>query len=137
MARNTTTAFTLIETLFAIFILTVGIVAVISAFPLGIRLTQAAQVDTIATQLAQDKIEEVISQSYSETAVGTVEAKHALASPFSQYSRETVVTYYDPTTHSTTNTDLGMKQVRVTVSWKLYFEASEKKIDVYTLIAER
>ena len=84
---NMKNAFTLIETIIAIFILAVGITAVLTMFPLGIQIVNSSKMATIATHLAQEKIEEIISTPYGEISD---ESEPTLASPFNAYSRENI-----------------------------------------------
>lgn len=131
------TGFTLIELSLAIFILTIGIVGIVSMFPLGIRIGKTSEISTIAAQLSQAKIEEIVSKSYTDIPTGIIEPKTELPSPFNGYFRETEVNYYDPVNTITTDTDLGIKKIRVTVSWELNLGVSNKSIDIFTLITNR
>jgi len=58
--------FTLIELLVAIFILTVGISAVLAMFPLGLQVVKSSKMTAIGAQLGQEKIEEIISKPYAD-----------------------------------------------------------------------
>jgi len=79
--------FTLIELLVAIFVLTVGIVAVLQAFPLGTYIQKSSQMTTVAIQLSQAKLEELISKSYDDPLlfVGTTTESYGTVSGFSSY----------------------------------------------------
>lgn len=129
--------FTLIELLVAIFMLTTGIIAVLYMFPLGTRIGKSAEMITVATQLGQAKMEEIISTSYADILVGTMEPKQALPPPFSAYSRETEVNYYDPVNSTTTGSDSGIKMIKVTVSWEFLLGAYTPSIDIVSLISKR
>ena len=63
--------FTLVELLVAIFVLTVGIAGVLAIFPIGTKIEKTNQMSAIATQLAQEKMEDIISASYNELNVAT------------------------------------------------------------------
>jgi len=129
-------SFTLIEVLIAIFILTVGILAVFAIFPLGIQIASSSKMATVATYLAQEKIEEVISKSYDEISDATFPDELSLPSPFSAYKRETEVTCFDPNGSSPPNCsdgDTGIKRIEVTVSWG----TATKEIELVTLISQR
>ena len=133
--------FTLIEALISIFILTAGIIAVLQAFPLGTKILGSSKRATIASQLGQAKIEELISQSYSEISFGIIEAKHVLDSPFSSYQRKTEIVCVDPDSDFSEvincDPDPGMKKIEVTVFWKTFFGFSEKNNQIISLITKK
>lgn len=135
--------FTLIETVVTIFVLLFAIIAILQMFPLGIRVGQSAQMATIASELCQAKIEEIISNSYAEISVGTIEPKHQLDSPFEKYSRQTTVACVNSNLQPVAcNYDLDgnpnpLKKIEVTVFWKVVFGASEKSINIISLIAKK
>jgi prepilin-type N-terminal cleavage/methylation domain-containing protein len=129
--------FTLIEIMVAIFILTLGVLAVLAMFPYGLRIMNASNMSTKAVELAQGKIEEVISISYQSINISdTIE--NSLPSPFEAFKRETIITYVDPSSGlSQTDSDKGVKKIRVIVFWKSGLVLSQKNIEVSTLISQR
>ena len=133
--------FTLIEALISIFILTVGIIAVLQAFPLGTKILGSSKMTTIASQLGQAKIEELISQSYGEISFGIIETKHVLDSPFSSYQRKTEIICVDPDLDFSEvincDPDPGIKKIEVTVFWKTFFGFSEKNNQIISLITKK
>lgn len=133
---NKKEGFTIIELLVAIFVLVVGIAGVLNAFPLGIQVAKSSQMATVATQLSQAKMEEIISKSFAEISS---EPKQPLASPFSAYSGEVEAACYDPNgdTFLPNCPDTGIKKIKVTVSWKSPLGASTKKVELFDLIAKR
>ncbi len=138
MKSNRSTGFTIIELLIAIFVLSVGIVATLQAFPLGVHLQKSAQMASVAGYLGQAKMEETISQSYSEIAIGTVEEAYDSISSFPLYKRKTEISYFDPNNPSTPPAeDLGIKKIEVTVFWRSSLGISEKELKVATLISKR
>ena len=137
LRAKSSAGFTIIELLTAIFILVIGIVGVISVFPLGARVGKYSEMNTVAAQLGQAKMEEITSQSYSEIPVGIIEPKHSLDPPFSIYSRETEVNWYDPVNQTISTTDLGIKKIKVTVTWVLSLGVSQQKVELNTLITKR
>lgn len=131
------TGFTIIETLVAIFILTVGIVGVLTAFPLGIQVQNSAKMATVADQLAQGEIEEVVSKSYAEISIGTT-PKTAFDPPFNSYQKEIKVSYVDPHNNlQETSIDSGIKKIEITVSWKPSLAGAANSLKVASLITER
>lgn len=140
--------FTIIELLVAIFILVVGIVGVLNAFPLGVQVARSAKMATVATYLAQEKIEEIISKSYDsilcygETLPPCEESKArvsaSFSSPFYHYWRKTRIDYVDPADGlSTTTNNTGIKKIKVTVYWKSPLKVIEDSIKITTLISEK
>jgi len=115
----------------AVFILSVGITAVLAMFPLGIQIVKSSEMATIGTQLAQEKIEEVISKPYASISE---EPEETLDPPFSAYSRETEVTCFDPNGELSPNCpDTGIKKIKVIVSWGIL----SKKIELFALVVEK
>ena len=125
--------FTLIEVVVAIFILSVGISAILVIFPSGLRIVRSSKMATVASHLAQEKIEEIISQPYADISS---EAKQTLSSPFDAYSRKTEITCFDPNgigLGPDCPDDTGIKEIKVTVSWGI----AGKKMELTTLIGQR
>ncbi len=132
--------FTLIEVLVAIFVLTVGIVAVLQAFPLGTYIQKSSQMTTVAIQLSQAKLEELISKSYDDSLlfVGTTTESYGTVSGFSSYKRTTRINYYDPNSPSQIPVaDLGIKKIEITVFWKSPLGVAEKEAKIATLFSQK
>lgn len=128
---------TLIELFIAIFILIVGVFAVLTIFPFGIKVMKSSEMSTKAVELAQEKIEETISQSYSDMALGTVN-EPSLPSPFNSFRREKKVNYVDPLNGMVESaTDKGIKKIEVTVYWPSIFKISQDNIKISTLVSQR
>ena len=131
------TGFTLIEVIIAIFILIVGIMAAFQLFPLGIQVEKSAQMTTVASQLGQGEIEEIISKSYDEISIGTTE-KNPFESPYDSYQREIRIVYVDPNNNlEETASESGIKKIEITIFWKPPLGVSEKSLKIASLIAER
>jgi len=132
--------FTLLEAIIAIFIITIGIVAVLQMFPLSIQQQTSAKMATVAGQLAQEKMEEFISKSYTDISS---EATTTLSSPFEAYSRAVRVTCVNPNlqevpcNYNPTNDPNPLKKVEVTVYWKSPLGVAEKNLKIATLISKR
>jgi len=130
--------FTLIELLIAIFVLVVGIIAVLQAFPLGMHLEKSAQMMTIAIQLGQEKLEETISKSYSEVSIGVFEETYGFYPNFSSFKRKTEINYFDPNNPGTPPVaDSEIKKIEVTVFWHSPLGITEKQIKLATLFTKR
>ena len=126
--------FTLIEAIIAIFVITVGIVAVLQLFPVSLQQRKMAEMTTIASQLGQEKMEEIISKSYSDISSETTTG---LTSPFQAYSRKVEVTYFDPNTNLATSSDTGIKKIEVIIYWKSPLGVTEKNFKIATLTSKR
>jgi len=130
-------SFTLIELLVAVFIFSLGILGILTMFPLGAKIVRSSQRAAVATQLNQAKFENIISQSYQSIAVGNT-LESPLPSPFSSFRRETTITYIDPGTGLTeVSTDKGIKKIEITVYWKSMFGVGEESIKIISLISQR
>lgn len=130
--------FTLIESLVAVFILSVGIVAVLQAFPIGIYIQKTSQLSTIALVLSQEKMEETISLSYGNILTGTIEEDYGSNSDFPSFRRLTGISYFDPDNPDIIpEIDLGIKKIEITVFWKSHLGVLEKEVKIATLITKR
>ena len=129
--------FTLVELIIAIFILIVGIVAVFQSVPLGFKVGKSAQMTTVAAQLGQGEIEEIISKSYNEISIGTI-GKIPFDHPYDFYQREIRTSYVDPNNNlQETGSDLGIKKIEITIFWKSPLGVSEKSFKIASLITKR
>ncbi len=140
MKLKTKRGFTLIEVLAAVFVLAVGIVAVLQAFPLGTHIQKSSQMTTVAIQLSQARLEEIISKSYDDPLlfVGTTTESYGTVSGFSSYKRTTRINYYDPNNPSQIPiADLGIKKIEITVFWKSPLGVSEKEAKIATLFSQK
>ena len=105
--RNAERGFTLIEILFALTFLGIGLIAVSAMFPLSARHTTDARSRTRAISLAQAKAEELANM----TSAQLVAEKGTWKDAISLYTRSWTVTDSLPVP--------GSKQVQVTVSWNI------------------
>jgi len=137
ISRQSVKSFTLIELLIAIFILTVGIVGILYMFPMGTRIGKFAQMASVATQLGQAKMEEIISKSYDDIS-SSIEAYGEIPD-FEAYKRVTIVSCFDSNGSGLTPDcpDTGIKKIEVNVSWKSPLGVTEKNINLTSLIAQR
>jgi len=115
--------FTLIETLLAIFVLVVGIVGVVMMISLGLQTGTKAKMKNCASKLAQEKIEEVISESYEQATSSSED--------YGEISN--FVNYYDIQSSVISDTDLGAKVIKVSVFWKAPPAFSEKSVIMESL----
>lgn len=127
---------TLIEVLIAVFVLAVGIVAVLIMFPSGIKAEKSAQIVSVAVGLAQAKIEEMVSLPYSD--ISSLTEDYGAIPEFDFFRRTTEVFCYDPNGDDLPPDcpESGMKKVEVSVFWESGFGV-EKSIKLSTLISKR
>ena len=125
--------FTLIESLFAILILALGITAVLGVFSSSLNIENFNKMKTQAALLAQEKIEEADAHPYKDLAVGTT-TENSLESPFVKFSRTTIISYVDSNLQTTTS-DSGLKEIKVIVSWPSSIWAKESKVELASLVA--
>jgi len=137
MKKHKKNGFTLIELLIAIFILTVGILGIMAIFPMASRIEKSNQIITVATQLAQGKAEEILYKPYNEITVGTTTENYGSISNFNSFKRIAKVNYYDPENSTIASSDLGIKQIEITVYWESPLGNSERSTAVISLVSKR
>ena len=127
--------FSLIETLVALTILTVATSYVIGVFPKGLNSSLSALEETTAVNLAQAKVEEVISTPYDEISTGVIMegSLSSIGADFSRYKRITTVSYVDSDLNPSIS-DLGLKKIKVDVVWLDGLKKSFATTTIYTLI---
>jgi len=128
-------SFTLIETMIAIFVLIIGILAVIHIFPLSLGITNFSKMKSVSLELCQEKIEEIISLSYQDVLTGTVNEEN-LSPPFEKYSRITEIIYLDSNLEQTEN-DFGFKKITVTVNFQMPFKILKKEAKLIEIISQK
>ncbi len=123
--------FTVIEAVFALIILLIGVVSVIELYPLGVELTSDSRSITQATQLATAQLESLQNLDYQDLPTGTYETKQRLSSDENSYLytffRETTISYIDSDLEET-ETDTGFKKISTTVYWLSPLLKNEKSI---------
>lgn len=121
-------------------IVTGSFIAILQAFPTGLSLNKRSEMASVASYLAQEKIEEIWAQGYENTATGTVEAKHRLAEDSDDYmynfQRETTVEYVDGSL-SQTASDQGIKKISTNIYYTDPLDKKEKSYNITTLISQR
>ena len=131
--------FSLIEIIIALSILAISFFSLIEVFPKGISMNASSRSKTVASYLAQDKIERLFAQGYDNVATGTIEAKHKLStepgSYLSNYKRRTHVDYIDGNLTATSG-DSGMKRISTTVYYTGGVDKKEKSFRVNTIISK-
>ncbi|PIT90710.1 MAG: hypothetical protein COU22_00720 [Candidatus Komeilibacteria bacterium CG10_big_fil_rev_8_21_14_0_10_41_13] len=136
MRKKNNQGMTIIEILLAFAIILVGVFSVITIFPYSLSASKNSVNKTIAINLAQARMEEMISSSYNTLTAGqTVEnSLDSIHQDFTAFSRETNVTYVDEDLADSV-TDLGLKKINVNVYWYDLLDKSTSTVSLYTLIA--
>lgn len=129
--------FTLAEVLVATFLVTVGLLAIMTGFQVAIASVDAGTRESTAVFLAEQRLDELRSTaitSYTALVTGTTTENYGSIAGAQQYRRVTTITN-DPA--STTNTTL----LRVVVSYRPIAVAGgsggERSIVLATLVARR
>jgi type II secretory pathway pseudopilin PulG len=130
----------LIEIMVAFSILVVAFTGLVQSFPFGLSINKAAENATIASYLAQGKIEELISLGYDNINVGVLEAKQRLsdnpADYLYGYQRQTEVNYVDSNLVDSLD-DIGLKKISITIYYTNSISKIEKDYEIATLIVKR
>lgn len=129
----------MIEIIVALSILAIAFFGLIKVFPKGISMNASSKDQTVASYLAQDKIERLFAKGYDSVATGTIETKHKLSndpdSYLSNYERRTHVDYIDDNLTATSG-DSGMKRISTIVYYTGGVDKKEKSFQVNTIISK-
>lgn len=132
--------FSLIEIVIAIFVLSIGILGLATAFPAGSRIQNGLEFQSIANHLAQEELEELLSATYIDLPVGTIENEAILGSlqesPFYLFKRTTEVSLVD-SNMLPSQTDVGLKKITIVVEWDLPAEGAGQSTTLSTIISQR
>lgn len=130
----------MIEVMVAFSLVTGAFISILQVFPTGLSLNKRSEMASVASYLAQEKIEELWSYGYEDTATGTVESRHRLADDpgdyLYQFQRETAVSYVDSALSATTS-DNGIKRISTTIYYIDALDKKEKSYNITTLISQR
>lgn len=128
----------LLEVVVALAIVLIIVISVAGLLPRALEVSRKAAMHTSAANLAQAKIEDMLSRDYDDIPAGTVEARAPVASspdPLSIYEREVTADYVDTDTLAVVGIDEGLKQVTVTVFYPT--SRGESSVVLNTLISDR
>jgi len=101
--------FTLVEVLIAVMVLGISFLAMYQMQAMAVRGNETGNQVTIATMLAQDKMEEIVNTNYDDVLTINFPAEnYGMIPNFPQFRREVTVTLNG-----------RMKTVRVSVLWKV------------------
>jgi len=115
----------------AIFILAAGIVGVLGMFSLGVKAQVGAKMSQVALGLARAKLEELISLPYPE--IESISEDYGQIPGFEFYQRQVDVSHWDPANCTTSQTDSGIKMIKVAVFW----DQNRKNSEVVTLFSKK
>ena len=118
--------------------MSITIFVIISIFPYGLRERNRAEINTITTNLAQAKIEQLLSQTYSQISVGTT-TEPTLAiidNDFADYNRITSVNYVNEDL-APASSETGLKRIKVLISWYDPQRNTTTTLSLFTLKAKQ
>lgn len=123
--------------------ISLSIAAILAIFPAGIKINSSSQMESIAIQLAQARIEEKISKSYYENPTGTIVENYGTIEGFGGHKIETAISFVyidqngniDPDQASQSDTDI--KKIKISVFWRSSWGGAEKKIETSTLMSKQ
>lgn len=133
----------LIELMIAIFILLVGILGVLTMFPIGSGQGKSAEMETIAIQLGQAKIEEIVAKSYTEILAENITEGYTTISGFPSYKRVTSINYVYVDNNKvlypdqSAASDTGIKKIEITVFWNPPLTRGERNIKIVNLVTKK
>lgn len=129
----------LIELIVAFSIIAIAFISLTQAFPFGLSVSKEAENKTIASYLAQSKIEELYSVGYSNISTGIIENTDHLSDNSSSYlysyKRMATVSYVDESMAESVS-DKGIKKISITVTYPSGGIGAEKTFIISTLISE-
>lgn len=128
---------TLIEVIIAIFVLSIGFISVLQLYPLGIKTSRTSYHQSVASAIAQGKIEEIFSKNYDEIVdIPPQKVNTNPNSPFYLYTWQANVSFVDPSNNlQEIQTDKGIKRIEIVISWN---EANkQKRYIINTLYTKR
>jgi type II secretion system protein I len=115
--------FTLVEVLIAVMVLAIAFLAMYQMQAMAVRGNETANQVTIATMLAQDKMEQIRNANYDDvTNLNFPAENYGMVPKFRQFRREVAVTENG-----------RVKTVRVTVLWKV---VRTYRVSVDTLLTQ-
>lgn len=138
MSRYNNQGITLVEAVVSIAIILTVILAVSRIFPLALAISRHAEHETIASNLAQAKVEEIFANGYGNLAVGEIEPKHRLSNdplnPFYNYWRRTQAYHVNSSNLSQSASETGLKLASTTVYWQSPVFRQEKSLNLAIMI---
>lgn len=138
--KSNQSGFTLVEATIALAILVVGILASLTVFPFGLRIAKDAELQTVATTLAQGEMESLLAQPYDNLSTGNTRVQFSAdpQSPFYLFEKETDIRYVDQNLQVLNPNDPGfvdpnLKRVSISIYWISSFNPSKKSVNLISL----
>ena len=130
-------ALTLVEVSVAIFVFAVGLIAIARLFPVTSKTTMASKNISIASSLAQEKMEEALSKDYDEIISLTRQKESEDPNdPYYLYETQVDVVYVDPNNDlNESTTDQDIKKMTISVFWEE--SGQEKNVIVNSLFSKK
>jgi len=130
----------LIEVIISITVLAIGLLGLLQAFPTGTEAGKDIEFASIASYLAQSRLEELATLQYEDIAEGTLETDVHVNpdtnSPFYNFLRTTTVAYLDENLDPNV-TDLGLKKITITITWPPVLDGDPQSTQLVTMISDR
>ena len=139
IASRPDAGFSLIEMMVAILIIGATFIGLIHAFPYSLSLINSGKNETIASYLAQEKIEEIFRTGYDNIGAGVIEPKHRLGAVDSylyHFQRETEIRLIDGN-FDDSGSDVGLKLASTTVFYTDAISKREKTYGLKTVISDK
>lgn len=114
--------FTFLELLIATTLFVVGMVSILQVFPINRKYLRQSAQTTQSVFLAQEKVEILRAESFSDLYVGAMEINTRVStdtsSPYSNYYRSVTINNIDPNNgYAVTGTNTGIKRIDITINW--------------------
>ena len=122
MSKEKMRGFTILEVMVAVIVLGFGLLAIMHLFPIGLRASKISQDTTVATFLAQQKIENLRNTGWSQITGGM--ENYGVITGYPEFKR--VTTVQTPYT-----LDPQLKRITVEVFYKPY--GGERSVKLVTL----
>ncbi|KKR21754.1 MAG: hypothetical protein UT48_C0004G0010 [Parcubacteria group bacterium GW2011_GWE2_39_37] len=133
--KNNKRGFSLLELITAFSILGLVTIALLQAFPFGLAANREAENNSVASYLAQQKIEDLGSVAYSDLNVGVIEPKNSIPN-YPGFQRQSVVSYVDGNLNEIVS-DLDLKKISTTVYYTSPQSQTEKIFNLTTLVSKK
>jgi len=137
--RSGTIGFTFIEIVAAIAILAVGILAILTLFPVGIESSKKAAVRTKAALLGEMKMEELRATTTFDLLADVAKTTFTAAEDPEQHYQFSVTVTEAPKAYAPGSTDPNLKKVVVSVFWPAAetVENKQQRMDFTTYVGNR
>ncbi len=119
--------FSLLEVMIAVVVLGFGLLAIMHLFPIGLRASKVSQDTTVASFLAQAKIEELRNTGWNQLSIGATTEPYEDITDYPGFKRVTTV-------NNVETTDPGLKRITVEVFYKPY--GAERSVKLVTLFTD-